>query len=133
MRTAIYARVSTVTHSPQHTLEEQINRLRARLLSRGEAVADEHIFRDDGYERRHPQAAPASTASATRRPWPPSTRSSSPTPTGWPATIVHQALLLEELQRQAAASSSSTARCPATRTTSSCSRSAGPSPSTSGR
>lgn len=48
MRTAIYARVSTVTHSQQHTLEEQINRLRASLLSRGEAVAEEHIFRDEG-------------------------------------------------------------------------------------
>jgi site-specific DNA recombinase len=48
MRTAIYARVSTVTHSQQHTIEEQINRLRARLLSCGEAVADEHIFRDEG-------------------------------------------------------------------------------------
>lgn len=48
MRTAIYARVSTVTHSQQHTLEEQLNRLRASLLSRGEAVADEHIFRDEG-------------------------------------------------------------------------------------
>src|SRR5918993_5587032 len=48
MRTAIYARVSTVTHSQQHTIEEQINRLRASLLSRGEAVADEHLFRDEG-------------------------------------------------------------------------------------
>jgi DNA invertase Pin-like site-specific DNA recombinase len=48
MRTAMYARVSTVTHSQQHTLEEQINRLRARLLSRGKAVAEEHIFRDEG-------------------------------------------------------------------------------------
>jgi site-specific DNA recombinase len=48
MRTAIYVRVSTVTHSQQYTLEEQINRLRACLLSRGEAMADEHIFRDEG-------------------------------------------------------------------------------------
>ena len=48
MRTAIYVRISTVTHSQQHTLEEQINRLRACLLSRGEAMAEEHIFRDEG-------------------------------------------------------------------------------------
>jgi site-specific DNA recombinase len=48
MRTAIYVRVSTVTHSQQHTIEEQINRLRAHLLSRGEQPADEHIFRDEG-------------------------------------------------------------------------------------
>lgn len=48
MRTAIYARISTVTHSQQHSIEEQISRLRACLLARGEAVADEHIFRDEG-------------------------------------------------------------------------------------
>ncbi len=48
MRTAIYVRVSTVTHPQQHTIEEQINRLRACLLARGQAVADEHIFRDEG-------------------------------------------------------------------------------------
>jgi len=48
MRSAIYVRVSTVTHSQQHTIEEQINRLRACLLSRGEAHDDEHIFRDEG-------------------------------------------------------------------------------------
>lgn len=48
MRTAIYVRVSTVTHSQQHTIDEQINRLCACLSSRGEAVADEHIFRDEG-------------------------------------------------------------------------------------
>ena len=48
MRTAIYVRVSTVTHSQQHTIEEQINRLRTSLLSRGETPADGHIFRDEG-------------------------------------------------------------------------------------
>lgn len=48
MRTAIYARISTVTHSQQHSIEEQISRLRACLLARGEAVADEHVFRDEG-------------------------------------------------------------------------------------
>jgi DNA invertase Pin-like site-specific DNA recombinase len=53
MRTAIYARISTVTHSQQHSIEEQISRLRACLLSRGEAVADEHIFRGEGPERCH--------------------------------------------------------------------------------
>ena len=48
MRTAIYVRVSTVTHSQPHTIEEQINRLRARLFAHGEDVADQHIFRDEG-------------------------------------------------------------------------------------
>jgi len=48
MRTAIYARISTVTHSQQHSIEEQIKRLRTNLLSRGALAADEHVFRDEG-------------------------------------------------------------------------------------
>jgi len=48
MRTAIYVRVSTVTHSQQHTIEEQISRRRACLLARGAAPDDEHVFRDEG-------------------------------------------------------------------------------------
>jgi len=48
MRTAIYVRISTVTHSQQHSIEEQIERLRALLLSRGAQAADEHVFRDEG-------------------------------------------------------------------------------------
>lgn len=47
MRTAIYVRVSTLTHSQQHSIEEQIERLRANLLSRGAQAADEDIFRDE--------------------------------------------------------------------------------------
>jgi len=48
MRTAIYVRVSTLTHSQQHSIEEQIERLRAHPLSRGAQAADEHVFRDEG-------------------------------------------------------------------------------------
>lgn len=48
LRTAIYVRVSTVTHSQQHPIEEQSNPLRAHRRARGEAVADEHLFRDEG-------------------------------------------------------------------------------------
>jgi site-specific DNA recombinase len=48
MRTAIYARTSTLTHSQQHSIEEQIERLRAHLLSRGAQATDEHVFRDEG-------------------------------------------------------------------------------------
>jgi uncharacterized protein YoaH (UPF0181 family) len=35
MRSAIYVRTSTLTHSQQHSIEEQIERLHATLLSRG--------------------------------------------------------------------------------------------------
>ena len=48
MRTAIYVRISTVTHSQQHSIEEQTERLRARLLARGAPAADEDVFRDEG-------------------------------------------------------------------------------------
>ena len=48
MRTAIYARISTVTHSQQHSIEEQIERLHTHMLSRGVLAADEHVFRDEG-------------------------------------------------------------------------------------
>jgi site-specific DNA recombinase len=48
MRSAIYVRVSTVTHSQQHTIEQQCDCLRAHLRARGEALDDEHIFRDEG-------------------------------------------------------------------------------------
>src|SRR5215218_1147946 len=86
MRTAIYVRVSTVTHSQQHTIEEQINRLRAHLLARVEAVADEHVFRDEGrsgatlnrpaLDRLRDQVRLGDYGPA---PW-------SPPLTGWPAT-----------------------------------------------
>jgi site-specific DNA recombinase len=48
MRTAIYVRVSTVTHSQQHTIKEQIDRLRTHLLASGESPAEEHVFGDEG-------------------------------------------------------------------------------------
>jgi site-specific DNA recombinase len=48
MRTAIYVRISTLTYSQQHSIEEQIERLRALLLSRGAQAADEDVFRDEG-------------------------------------------------------------------------------------
>lgn len=48
MRSAIYARTSTLTHSQQHSIEEQIERLRTSLLSRGAQAADEDVFRDEG-------------------------------------------------------------------------------------
>ena len=48
MRSAIYARTSTLTHSQQHSIEEQVERLRTSLLSRGAQAADEQVFRDEG-------------------------------------------------------------------------------------
>ena len=70
MRTAIYVRISTVTHSQQHSIEEQIERLHTHLLARGAQATDEHVFRDEGLERRHAQPAgprPAARSCATWR------------------------------------------------------------------
>ena len=48
MRSAIYVKTSTLTHSQQHSIEEQIERLRTNLLSCRAQAADEHVFRDEG-------------------------------------------------------------------------------------
>ncbi len=69
MRTAIYVRISTLTHSQQHSIEEQIERLRTLLLSRGVQAADEHVFRDEGRERRHSQPASPRPSAGSRAPW----------------------------------------------------------------
>src|SRR5262245_49786897 len=49
MRIAIYARVSTQRQSQTQTIEQQIDRLRSHLSALGERLADEDVFRDDGY------------------------------------------------------------------------------------
>jgi site-specific DNA recombinase len=49
MRIAIYARVSTQRQTQAQTIEQQIERLQAYVQEQGWKLADEHIFRDDGY------------------------------------------------------------------------------------
>jgi site-specific DNA recombinase len=49
MRTAVYVRVSTLRQAQAQTIEQQLERLRAHLRARGEELASEGIFRDDGY------------------------------------------------------------------------------------
>ena len=49
MTTAVYVRVSTLRQAQAQTIEQQLERLRAHLQARGETLADETIFRDDGY------------------------------------------------------------------------------------
>src|SRR5262249_38224299 len=46
---AIYVRVSTQRQAQTQTIEQQIECLRAHLVNRGEPLAEEDIFRDDGY------------------------------------------------------------------------------------
>src|SRR5262249_30510346 len=49
MTTAIYVRVSTDRQALTHTIDQQIERLRAHLKGEGQEVRCEQIFRDDGY------------------------------------------------------------------------------------
>jgi site-specific DNA recombinase len=49
MRAAIYARVSTERQERQQTIDSQLTALRAWAGGNGHALADEHVFRDEGY------------------------------------------------------------------------------------
>jgi site-specific DNA recombinase len=50
MEVALYARVSTTRQQQHQTIEQQLSRLRAYVATHPDwYVADEHIYRDDGY------------------------------------------------------------------------------------
>jgi site-specific DNA recombinase len=49
MRIAVYVRVSTRHQTDSQTIEQQLERLRAHIRTQGWVVADENIFRDDGF------------------------------------------------------------------------------------
>jgi site-specific DNA recombinase len=50
MEVALYVRVSTSRQQQQQTIEQQLSRLRDYVATQPEwRIADEHIYRDDGY------------------------------------------------------------------------------------
>jgi len=49
MRAAVYARVSTERQERQQTIDSQLAALRAWACERGHQLAEEHVFRDEGY------------------------------------------------------------------------------------
>jgi site-specific DNA recombinase len=49
MRIAVYARVSTSHQVQTQTNEQQLERLSAHIASQGWQLAEEDIFRDDGF------------------------------------------------------------------------------------
>ena len=49
MRTVVYVRVSTSRQAQAQTIEQQLERLRAHLVAQECRLAEEDIFRDDGY------------------------------------------------------------------------------------
>lgn len=49
MRIAIYVRVSTQRQAQAQTIDQQLDRLRHVVADRQWQLAEDHIFRDDGY------------------------------------------------------------------------------------
>ena len=49
MRTALYARVSTERQERQQTIDSQLTALRGWAAANGHQLAEEHVFRDEGY------------------------------------------------------------------------------------
>ncbi len=49
MRIAIYGRISTQRQAQTHTIEQQIERLRAPIESQGWQLPEGNVCRDDGY------------------------------------------------------------------------------------
>ena len=49
MRAAVYARVSTERQERYATIDSQLAALRAWVAAGGHVLADEHVFRDEGY------------------------------------------------------------------------------------
>ncbi len=50
MEVALYVRVSTSRQQQAQTIEQQLDRLRTHVAGQREwHLADEHIYRDDGY------------------------------------------------------------------------------------
>jgi site-specific DNA recombinase len=98
MRVAIYVRVSTQRQAQTQTIDQQLDRLRRAVTERGWSLPEENVFRDDGYsgaslrrpglERLRDQAALARLDAILIT-----------DPDRLARNFVHQALLLEELQR----------------------------------
>lgn len=72
MRIAVYTRVSTSRQQQTHTIDQQLDRLRAYVALHADwRLAEEHIFCDMG-ARAPSSSAPDSIICATKRPWVPS-------------------------------------------------------------
>ena len=97
MQVAAYARVSTRHQAQAQTIEQQLDRLRTHAAARGWELAQENVFRDDGYSGaslRRPGLDHLRDAAASAR----LDRVLITTPDRLARNYVHQVLLVEELQ-----------------------------------
>ncbi len=53
MRLGVYVRVTTPNQMQKQTIDQQLDQLRVFLAEQHEELADDHIFRDDGYSGAH--------------------------------------------------------------------------------
>jgi len=101
MQVAVYARVSTRRQAQAQTIEQQLDRLRTHAATRGWELAQENVFRDDGYSGaslRRPGLDHLRDAAASAR----LDRILITTPDRLARNYVHQVLLVEELQKHGA-------------------------------
>ncbi len=98
---AAYVRVSTLRQVQSQSIEQQIERLRAHALTRGEDLSLEHVFRDDGYSgaNLHRPGLDALREAATNAKL---DRILITAPDRLARNYVHQVLLVEELQKYGA-------------------------------
>jgi site-specific DNA recombinase len=97
MQVAVYARVSSRRQAQAQSIEQQLDRLRAHAGARGWDLAQEHVFRDDGYSGaslRRPGLDRLRDAAAGAR----LDRILITAPDRLARNYVHQVLLVEELQ-----------------------------------
>src|SRR3954453_8423574 len=97
MQVAGYARVSSRRQAQAQTIEQQLDRLRAHAAARGWDLAQDHVFRDDGYSGaslRRPGLERLRDAPAGAR----LDRILITAPDRLARNYVHQMLLVEELQ-----------------------------------
>ncbi|MBV9579332.1 MAG: recombinase family protein, partial [Chloroflexi bacterium] len=101
MHVAVYARVSTLRQAQAQTTDQQLDRLRAHVEGQGWTLPPERVFRDDGYSGaslRRPGLDRLRDAAASVQ----LDRILITEPDRLARNYVHQALLVEELQRHGA-------------------------------